>query len=321
MTRVLVHRDGETRPAPAVDPAWLRPDATEQVWVDLVPAGDAERRVLADVFGFHELAVEDALSEVHHPKIEAYDGVLYLILHGVAAGHQDEKLETRDVDFFLGRNFLVTVNSGTSRSIEQEFAVCSRHASVLAEGPAVLLHRIVDRMVDHYRPEVERLEDRLEELERLVFESPRENPLRRMLRLKADVAWLRRVALPQRDAVNRLARREFPQIPDALAYRFRDVYDNLVRLTDESLMFQDRVTGLLDAYLSSQSNRLNQVMKVLTVIATIFMPLTVLTGLYGMNVPLPEMPGGADAQFWWVMGVMAAISGTMLWMFRRMHWL
>lgn len=321
MVRVLVYRDGVTQVAAAVDPAWLAADAVERLWVDVVPAGEDARGLLADVFGFHDLAVEDALSEVHHPKIEAYDDVLYLILHGIAAGQQAEGLQTRDVDFFLGRNFLVTVHHGTSRSIEQEFGICNRHGSVLGDGPAVVLHRIVDRMVDHYRPEIDRLEDRLEELERIVFEQPADNPLRPLLRLKADVAWLRRVTLPQRDAVNRLARREFPHIPDALAYRFRDVYDNLVRLTDESLMFQDRVTGLLDAYLSSQSNRLNRVMKVLTVIATIFMPLTVLTSLYGMNVPLPALPGGPVAQFWWVMAIMAVVSGGMLWMFRRMHWL
>jgi len=129
------------------------------------------------------------------------------------------------------------------------------------------------------------------------------------------------VALPQRDALGRLARREFPQIPDALAYRFRDVYDHVVRLTDEALFFQDRVTSLFDAYLSSQSNRLNQVMKVLTVIATIFMPLTVLTGLYGMNVPIPHFPGGEVTQFWWLLGIMLVLSGGMLWGFRRMRWI
>ena len=106
-----------------------------------------------------------------------------------------------------------------------------------------------------------------------------------------------------------------------MAYRFRDVYDHLVRLTDEAIFFQDRVTGLLDAYLSKQSNRLNQVMKVLTVIATIFMPLTVLTGMYGMNVALPHLPGGEPAQFWWIVGLMAALSAVMLWVFRRMRWL
>jgi magnesium transporter len=129
------------------------------------------------------------------------------------------------------------------------------------------------------------------------------------------------VTLPQRDSVARLGRREFPQIPDAMTYRFRDVYDQLVRLTDEAIFLQDRVTGLLDAHLSMQSNRLNQVMKVLTVIATIFMPLTVLTGLYGMNVELPLFAGGQPLQFWWVVGIMVALSAAMLWVFRRMDWL
>jgi magnesium transporter len=129
------------------------------------------------------------------------------------------------------------------------------------------------------------------------------------------------VALPQRDSVGRLARREFGQIPEGMTYRFRDVYDNLVRLNEEAMFLQDRVTTLLDAYLSAQSNRLNQVMKVLTVIATIFMPLTVLTGLYGMNVTLARFPGSDAAQFWWIVGIMLAVSLAMLWIFRRKHWL
>lgn len=323
MIRVLVHRDGVTREAPEVDPAWLVAGAPEQLWVDLDATGEAERRVLAEVFRFHDLAVEDALSEVHHPKIEAYDGFLYLILHGIAAdGDEAERgFSTRDVDFFLGPNYLVTVHHALSRSIDQERAICRRHESVLGEGPAGLLHRLLDRMVDHYRPEVDRLEDRLEELERVVFEQPRDNPLRQILRLKAQVGMLRRVALPQRDALNRLARREFTEIHDALTYRFRDVFDALVRLTDESMMLQDRVTSLVEAYLSTQSNRLNQVMKVLTVIATIFMPLTVLTGVFGMNVLLPQMPGGPDMQFWWIGGLMLVLSAGMLWGFRRLGWL
>jgi magnesium transporter len=147
------------------------------------------------------------------------------------------------------------------------------------------------------------------------------NPLREILQLKADIASLRRVVLPQRDVVSRLARREFPQISDALSYRFRDVHDHLVRLADEAVFLQDRVTGLLDAYISTQSHRLNLVMKVLTVIATIFMPLTVLTSMYGMNVKLPLFPGGEATQFWWILGLMLASSAGMLWIFRRMEWL
>jgi magnesium transporter len=318
---ILVHRDGQTTRAEAVDPAWLQPGASVTVWADIVQPDPADRRVLTDVFHFHELSVEDALAAVHHPKIESYDGYLYLILHGIAAGKDHEGFVTQDVDFFLGANYLVTVRHSDSRSIDEEQAICSRHAGVWADGAAGLMHRIVDLIVDHYRPEVDALEDRMEALERIVFEQPRLNPLREILLLKRDVASLRRVTLPQRDAIGRLARREFPQIPDELAYRFRDVYDHLVRLTDDAVSFQDRVTGLLDAYLSSQSNRLNQVMKVLTVISTIFMPLTVLTSLWGMNVLIPKLPGGDAAQFWWVWAIMMASVGVMLWMFRRAGWL
>ena len=127
--------------------------------------------------------------------------------------------------------------------------------------------------------------------------------------------------LPQRDAVGRLARREFRLIAESLAYSFRDVHDHLVRLADEAMFFQDRISSILDAHYSSVSNQLNTVMKVLTVISTLFMPMTVLTGLYGMNVPLPHLPGGIEAQFWWVVGMMATISVVMLTFFRRRGWI
>jgi magnesium transporter len=321
MITVLVQRAGAIQRADAVDPAWLKPDAPESVWVDIESAGETEHKLLAETFGFHELAVEDALAEAHHPKIEPYGDVLYLILHGIAAGKRDRGFVTHDVDFFLGRNYLVTVHKEPSRSIDAERQICLRNANVLREGPGALLHRIVDRMVDHYGPEADGLEDRVEKLERTIFGGSTRSPLRELLRLKADIASLRRVTLPQRDAIGRLARREFAQIPDPLAYRFRDVYDHFVRLSEEAIFLQDRVTGLLDAHLSIQSNRLNAVMKVLTVIATIFMPLTVLTGMYGMNVELPDFPGGNGAQFWWVLGIMVMMSSGMLWVFRRLKWL
>jgi magnesium transporter len=322
MITVLVHTQGQSRRADAMDPAWLSRGRREMVWVDIQPPDDQAQELLKNVFKLHELSVEDALSAIHHPKIELFDHYLYLILHGIQSDTGGGGFRTNDVDFFLGDRFLITVHNEPSRSIKQEQELCLRNAHSLGEGPAGLLHRIVDTMVDHYRPEVDALEARLDALEDRVFENPRENPVREILTLKRDISSLRRVALPQRDAVGRLARREFAQIPDQMAYRFRDVYDHLVQLTDEAIFFQDRVTGLLDAYLSSQSNRLNQVMKVLTVLSTIFMPLTVLTGLYGMNVPIPaHLPGPPEAQFWWIVGFCAAVVIGMLAVFRRKEWL
>jgi magnesium transporter len=318
---VFVHANGKTQVADALDPAWLRPGSGVAVWVDMVAPTPDEARLLAQDFKFHELAVEDALSEVHHPKIEHYDEYLYLILHGIDFQKSEHCFATHDTDFFLGPTYLVTVHDGARRSIEGVRAACVRNEQVLQQGPAALMHRIIDAMVDHYEPEVDELEEEIEELEKEVFERPGSELLRRLLALKRDVSSLRRVVLPQRDVVSRLARREFSLVDEALSYRFRDVYDHLVRLTDQSIALQDRITGLLEAHLSNVSNQLNQVMKVLTVIATIFMPLTVLTSLYGMNVRLPEMPGGERGQFWGVVLMMAVISGWMLWVFRRKRWL
>lgn len=320
MHTVLVQRGGgPVEQAGTVDPRWLEPDAPEVVWVDIEAPTEADRALLADVFGFHELAVEDALSEIHYPKIETYPGLLYLILHGIRPC--EGGFETQDVDFLIGRNYLVTVHRGPSRSIAAERQTAVRRPELFAEGPMSICQRIVHHLVDHYGPEVDRLEACLEAIETEVFDHAGPETLRELLRLKRDVAALRRVTLPQRDAVARLARRELPEISEALGYRFRDVFDQLVRLSEEAMLLQDRATGLVDAYLSNQSNRLNQVMKILTIISTIFMPLTVLTGIWGMNVALPVLPGGPEAQIWWVIGLMGVLAAAMLLVFRRLRWL
>ena len=321
MIRIYKHEGGSTETVDRVDPAWIKPGSGVSVWVDLDQPTPDEARILSDVFHFHELAIEDALSELHHPKVESYGDYLYLILHGIDFSASEHCFRTKDIDFFLGEQFLVTVHPGVSRSIGKVGAVCGRDSRILGEGPGILLYRIVDTMVDNYRPEVDELSATLDELEEEVFEKPNTQLARRILNFKKDISSLRQVVLPQRDVVGRLARREFPLISEQLAYGFRDVHDHLVRLSDEAMFFQDRITSILDAHLSAVSNQLNQVMKVLTIIATLFMPLTVLTGVYGMNVPLPHLPGGERAQFWWVCGIMFAMSAGMLGFFRRKGWI
>ena len=322
MISVYVYQNGETKCVERLEPDWLDPSSRVVLWVDLVaPTREEIQSVLVDTFHFHPLAVEDAASEIQFPKVEAYQGYLYLILHGIDFQEQEHRFATRDVDFFLGRNYLVTVHDGRSRTIARMREICSQHAHIMAEGPVALLHRIVDAMVDNYRPEIEELEERIDRMEQEAVLGSGDDLVREILDLKRDLSSLRRVVIPQRDVVGRLARREFPVITDEMAYRFRDVYDHLVRLADETIMFQDRVTGILDAHLSKVSNRLNQIMKVLTVASTIFLPMTVLTGMYGMNVPLPHFPGGDAAQFWWIVGIMIAIAAAMLAVFRTKRWI
>lgn len=320
MVDIYVHRNGRTTREPSLDPAWLRPDSGAVTWVDFSDATPDEFRLLADPFGFHALAIEDATAESHHPKIETADGYLYAILHGIDS--TAEELATHDVDFFLGPNYLVSVRDSHSRSFPEVSGICLRNDRVLSEGPAALMHRLIDTMVDHYGPEVDRIEDRLDDLEDSVLESPpSRDATRQILDLKREVTALRRVILPQRDVIGRLARREFGLITDEVAYRFRDVFDHVVRVADEALLFQDRITAMFEAHLSAVSNRLNEVMKLLTILSTVFLPLTVITGMYGMNVVLPHLPGGEGAQFWWVLGIMGALSAAMLAIFHRKGWL
>ena len=196
-----------------------------------------------------------------------------------------------------------------------------RNSRIMAEGPVALFHRIVDAMIDHYRPEVDELEDRIDGLEKSVFERPDPRLIRQILDMKRDISRLRRIMTPQRDVIARLARRDFVDISTDLSFRFRDVYDHIVRIADDTTIFQDRISGILDAHLTNVSNRLNEVMKVLTVVSTIFMPITFLSGLYGMNVPIPHLPGGEGAQFWWLFAIMIAIVAFMLTLFRRKKWI
>ena len=306
--------------AERVEPEWLDPSSATTVWVDLAQPSEDELRVLSEVFQAHPLSVEDARSSIQYPKAEPYKGYLYVVLHGIDVRKGKHAFATRDVDFFIGPTWLVTVHDGESTSIAHLREVCDRHDRLLSEGPVALVHRIVDSMVDHYRPVMDALEARIDHLEEDAF-TGREQLARKMLKLRQELATMRRVLMPQRDVLGRLARREFVAISDEMAYRFRDVYDHVVRLADEAILFQDRVTGILEVNLASISNRLNQVMKVLTVMSTIFLPLTVLSGMWGMNVALPVFPGGPAAQFWWVLAIMIGIAAAMLAIFRRNRWM
>jgi magnesium transporter len=310
---ILLQRKNVTERVQAVAPEWLRPGSNVVLWVDLAAPTPEEFRILSETFHFHPLAVEDAVADVPHPKIEPYDGYVYLILHGIDFRAAQHRFATHDTDFFLGPNYLVTVHDGQTRTIKEMHEICQRNGHILSEGPVALMHRIIDLMVDHYRPEVDKLESRLDTLEDCVFDQAGGNLVRDILTLKRDVNSLRRVVQPQRDVIGRLARREFAFISDELAYRFRDVFDHLVRLSDEALLLQDRVTSILDAHLSNVSNRLNQQMKLLTLVTVIALPFTVLGGLFGMNVHLPGISSEDDPRaFWWILAVAIGLVGLTL---------
>lgn len=320
MIRYFVHRGGRTEKADRLDPAWLLPESGVVVWADIPEPTDEDAAVLRDVFGLHELPVEAAVQRETNPKVESYGRYLYIVLHGINFQAAEHTFETHETDFFLAPHFLVTIHDGQRRSIAHISELCVRADHILAEGPVALLHRIVDTMVDHYRPEVDELEARLDEIEKEVIEDPSQALTGDILAVKRDITTLRRIVIPQRDVVGRLARREFDLIGQEMAYRFRDVYDQFVRMADDSIVFQDRVTGILDAFLASVSNRLANVSRSLAVIAALFGPMTVITGLFGMNVPLPSLVGSPEYQFWEIVGIMGLSSAVLFVWFKKSGW-
>ena len=303
-----------------LDRSWLSIDSGVMVWADVAEPTEADGAVLREMFGLHELAVEAAVQRETNPKVESYGRYLYIVLHGIDFQAAEHTFDTHETDFFISPQFLVTIHDGQRRSIAHIAELCSRADHILAEGPVALLHRIVDTMVDHYRPEVDELEERLDEVEKQVIEHPGDTLTGDILALKRDITTLRRIVIPQRDVVGRLARREFDLIGQEMAYRFRDVYDQFVRMADDSIVFQDRVTGILDAFLASVSNRLANVSRSLAVIAALFGPMTVITGLFGMNVQLPTLIGSEQYRFWEIVGIMLLGSISLFYWFKKSGW-
>ncbi len=295
------------------------PDARH--WVDLEDPTPDEARVLESVFHFHPLAIEDCLQDIHHPKVDDYGDYLFLIVHGMRFDAPSDQFITRELDVFLGANFLVTHHHGPMRSISAARDHCGKNLQpALPKGTDFLLHAILDQMFEHYFPNLDALEDKIQLVQVAVFERPTRETLDGIFALKRDVMHLRRLCTPQREIVHRLSRGEFRVVSPKAAVYFRDIYDNLYRIVDASFAYQDLVQGTLDAYLTAVSNRLNETMKRLAVFGAVFAALTVITGVYGMNFEhMPELRWLYGYPF--VLLVMAGTTGGLLYLFKKKEWL
>jgi magnesium transporter len=301
------------------DPALLTEDALH--WIDLEDPTVKEATILEDPFHFHPLAIEDCLAEVHHPKVDDYEAYIFVIIHGMRFDAPTDSFITRELDVFLGKNYLITHHKGPMRSIGTLREMCSKNlVNSLPKGTDFLLHQILDLLFEHYFPNLDAIEDKVQLVQIEVFENPTRETLDRVFALKRDVLQLRRICAPQREIVNRLARAEFKVISPRAAVYFRDIYDNLYRIVEASFSYQDIVQSLLDAYLSAVSNRLNETMKRLTVIGAIMAALTVITGVYGMNFEsMPELKWRFGYAFVW--GVMFAVTAGLYWFFKKKDWI
>lgn len=255
------------------------------LWVDFEGTPpETDEPILHEIFGFHPLAIDDALQESHVPKLDDWIGYLYIVLHAVVFDQNAEDcVDTRELDIFLGDNYIVTHHDYSISGIERVWGNCMKDDRFWRNGPDYLLYRITDEVVASYMPVVEALDNEIDLAEDLVFQKPTEEMLGKIFSLKRAVLHLRRVIGPQREVLNKLARDDYKVIDKPVKVYFRDVYDHLVRLHDLTENIRDLVSGTLDTYLSVINNRMNDIMKTLTVITTFFMPISFITGFFGMN--------------------------------------
>lgn len=287
-------------------------------WLDICGAADEDFERLRELYGFHALALEDCRNLARRAKVKEYDGFSFMVAPVVQAN--GSRASACELDLFIGPNYLVTVHRESLPALEKLMTVESRSGDSLRRGADFLFYQILDILIDDYFPALDRIDGRIAFVEREIFAGDGARVLDSLLRLKREVLYLRRLFGPMREAVSALARRDFPFIrPEARAY-FQALYDHMIHLFDVVDTQRELLSSAMEAHLSNVSNRLNEVMKVLTIIATIMMPLTVVTGYYGMNFKhMPELnwPYGPL----WALGLMVAVTVGMLIYFRRRRWL
>ena len=296
--------------------------AEQRIWIDLERQSPDADALLAEVLKLHPLTIEDIWAERSRPKIDDFDPYLYLIAHGIGAAKHD-RLQTVELDVVIGPNWLVTHDPAglVSDDIGTELDHSPR---LLVKGVAWIAHALLDRAVDGYMPVIDQLDAEIEQLENDTLDkagTPRGRPvLLHILAFKRRLQELRRMGIYQREILLRLSRGEFDEIPTEALPFFRDVYDHFLRINDIAEGYRDLVTSALDAYLSVQSNRMNEIMKTLTLMSTVMLPLTFIVGLYGMNFKhMPELdwvwgyPGA--------IGLMVVVASSILLWFRHRGWI
>ena len=296
------------------------------LWVDFIgePVETAEPVLLS--FGFHPLAIDDALEETHAPRIDDWGDYIYLVMNMMNYKHVAGVFESEidELDIFLGRNYVITHHDQLLSAIEDIWSSYQRDERHVQEGPDHLLYRIIDSIVMGYMPLVEQIDNQIDQIEDQVFDRPTRATLEQIFALKRILLSMRRILLPQREVLNKLARDEYRVIDPKDRIFFRDIYDHLVRLHDLNENLRDLVGGVMDTYLSVINNRMNEIMKTLAVITTLFMPITFVTGFFGMNFfePVAQLFGWTSRQVFGVtLVILLGLPIIMYMWMRRRTWL
>jgi len=291
------------------------------LWVDLEAPNDFEIDCLVEIFNFHPLAIEDCLSDHHEPKVDDYDEYMFLVMHSLRlvkdAEREVEELATIELNIFFGRNYVVTFHKTPVPTIEQTLkAVAKKPERFLSHGADILVHAILDRLVDNYQPMLDIYEKKVGELEDKLFENPPADYLSAVLEAKRNIFNLRRTIAPQRDIIYNLTKTANLYIKQKHLIYFKDVYDHMIRIHGITDVFHESLSNIMHAYFSYSSHKLNEVIKHMTVLATVTMPAIIVASIYGMNFEnMPELGWKLGYPFALVLSlsISAALLGWMKW--------
>ena len=301
-------------------------DGQARIWIDLTdPTEEESHKVLRQLYHFHPLAVEDAIKDAHVPKVDDYNNYLYVVFHSVNLGDERMDVHTDEVDVFLGANYLITLHDEPRSSIDKLWEDAHHQHNGLARGPAFLLYELIDQQIDTYTPLIDRFEEQLELLGDQIFHNRQrrdeeERLLNDILTAKSSALRLGRILTPQRELLYKLGHNDYSVVPAEMRIYFQDAHDHLSRLTDLALSMRDLSSSTIETHFALVNNRINETMKVLTMISTIFIPLSFIAGIYGMNFTfMPEIDKPWAYPLVWLSFLL--VGGSMVYFFRRRGWL
>ena len=306
----------------------LLADTNLFLWLDLEkPTPEETKLVLEDIFHFHPLSIEDCVSVSPSPKVEEYQPkdedkfwpYLFMVIHAVDYSRKDGVFATSELNFFLGKNFLVTFHEVPLRSVQATEERCLKSTVHIARAPDRVAHTLLDSIVENYKPALDELSIEIAELESHVVQNPTQKTLNKIILIKKEVLHLRQIIGPQREVLARFAQGEFKLIRPHLVPYYRDVYDGLFHIGEMAQSYTDSLTGLLHVYLSMSSNQTGEVVKLLTLITLITTPLTIVGTWYGMNFKsMPEL----NWEYGYELAMVITVVSTAItwWWFKKKKW-
>jgi magnesium transporter len=304
----------------------LLADTNLFLWVDLEkPTAEETKLILEDLFRFHPLSIEDCVMISPAPKVEEYlpreedkfAPYLFMVIHAVDYSRADGVFATNELNFFLGKNFLVTYHERPVRNVSVTEEVAIRGSGAIARAPDRVAYNLLDSIVENYKPALDEFALEIAELEQLALQEPTKETLNKILMVKKEVLHLRKIMVPQREVLSRFARGEFKLIRAHLVPYYRDVYDALFQISELAQGYMDTLTGILQIYLNMAANQTSEVVKLLTLITVITTPLMMIGTWYGMNFHnMPELEHG----YWLASGAMIASTLLTYWYFKRKKW-